>query len=191
MWFISAYNHGMRYLILAVVALYTVQWASACDFTYGPAAATRYYRAEGWKLPGTMDFNSSAHVNTYGLPIPREPIPGVRAEILSHDDSPYVIELPAQTFLLNGTGTIQRMRAAQYRANVLRWMINHRIVAYSYGLSPVIAHRENNKWIIESEAACIFNATFIDDKGDGVFRVLVSSPLAADLVPEWAKTEND
>jgi len=43
--------------------------------------------------------------------------------------------------------------------------------------------------MVESEMACVFTATFIDDKGDGVFRVLVPGPFTPDLVPRWAKSQ--
>jgi hypothetical protein len=45
----------------------------------------------------------------------------------------------------------------------------------------------NGKWDVESELGCIFTATFIDDKGDGVFRILVPGGLTAGLIPHWAK----
>jgi hypothetical protein len=46
------------------------------------------------------------------------------------------------------------------------------------------------KWKIDDEAACIFFATFVDDKGDGVFRQLIRGALAPDLVPAWALDRN-
>jgi hypothetical protein len=174
--------------VVAFILLAAIE-ALGCDFEYDPASATQFYRAEGWKLPGTEDFTLSAHPSVYGLPFPRQPIQGARFRILSHDETPYVVELPPQTFLLNGIR--HRMRAAQFKASILRWTVNDRVVAYSYGLIPVDAHRENNKWIIENEVACIFDATFIDDKGDGVFRILVPGLFAADLVPGWARIQKN
>ncbi len=64
------------------------------------------------------------------------------------------------------------------KVSVRRWLINDRIVAYSYGLIPVTAHQDKGKWIIDSEAACVFDVTFIDDEGDGIFRVMVHGPSA-------------
>jgi len=43
------------------------------------------------------------------------------------------------------------------KVGVLRWLINDRIVACSYGLTPVTAHQDQGKWIIDSEAACVFD----------------------------------
>ena len=70
---------------------------------------------------------------------------------------------------------------------MVRIEMHGRVAAYSFGLVPVEAHRKGGKWVIDSTAACIFYATFIDDKGDGVFRVLVPAPFTAEVVPGWAK----
>jgi hypothetical protein len=88
---------------------------------------------------------------------------------------------------LSWTGREKRMHSIQVKATIVRWDVGERAVAYSYGLIPVVAYRKNGKWVIASEAACIFDATFIDDKGDGIFRVLVRGELTSDLVPLWAK----
>ena len=101
--------------------------------------------------------------------------------------SPYIVQFPAQEFVLNGVR--ERMHAIQVKATIIRWEVGKHVVAYSYGLIPVVAHRHNGKWIVENELGCIFYATFIDDKGDGVFRVLVPASLTADLIPSWARRE--
>ena len=75
----------------------------------------------------------------------------------------------------------------QAKATLLRWEVNGHVVAYSYGLTPVRARRHKGNWVVESEAGCVFYATFIDDKGDGIFRTLVPSVFTPDLVPKWAK----
>src|SRR5882724_10379737 len=95
------------------------------------------------------------------------------------------VDFPAQDSVLNGAP--RRMRAIKAQVNIARWVTHGRAVAYSYSLIPVAAHRADDKWIIDSIAACIFFATFIDDKGDSVFRVLVPDRFTADLVPTWAK----
>ena len=53
------------------------------------------------------------------------------------------------------------------------------------------AHQDQGKWIIDSEAACVFDVTFIDDRGDGIFRVMVHGPFPPDRVPSWARAEGD
>ena len=77
----------------------------------------------------------------------------------------------------------------QAKAIIVRYSIGAKVVAFSYGLIPVKARREDGNWVVESETACIFTATFIDDKGDGVFRLLVSGAFTPDLVPRWAKPQ--
>jgi hypothetical protein len=174
---------GLAILFLVVLVL-RVPAAFACEFKYDPVLAAQYYRASGWNLPGTKNFNSSARLETYSL-APAESIPGAVAQALPNDKSPNVVEFPAQEFVLHGAR--QKMRATQVQVGILRWVMHGRIVAYSYSLIPVVAHRGDGKWIIDSMAACVFFASFIDDKGDGVFRVLVPDRFAADLVPLWAK----
>jgi hypothetical protein len=175
----------MRCLVLSLIALFAAP-AFACDFKYDPVSIHQYYRADGWNLPGIED-NPSARVDASGLPS-APPIPGFEARIIRHE-SPNVVIFPAQEFTLNGTR--QKMQAAQVKAGILRLVASGRTVAYSYGLTPVNAHRENGKWVIDAEAGCIFEATFIDDKGDGVFRIQVPGPLTADLVPSWATAKKD
>jgi hypothetical protein len=75
------------------------------------------------------------------------------------------------------------MRPQPAKATIVRWKLYRHVVAYSYTLIPVAAHRAGGKWVVDSEAACVFTATFIDDKGDGVFRVLV--PVA--LTQTWSQ----
>jgi hypothetical protein len=178
----------MLYLVRAVAVFVFVPAALACNFKYNPAATQQYYRAEGWKLPGTTDFNPRATPRTYGAPM-RGPIPGGRASLLSHDEDPYIVEFPAEDFVLNGAR--KRMRSAQMKATIIRWDVNGHLVAYSYGLIPVKAHRESGEWKVETEMACIFYATFIDNKGDGIFRVLVPDAFTADLVPLWAQRKEN
>jgi len=177
----------MRYLCAAVVLMALSTAVAACNFEYSPVAMPQYYRTEGWKLPGITDFDTKESANSYGAPISK-PITGATAYLLPHA-SPYIVEFPAQEFVLNGAR--ERMHAAQVKATIIRWEVDNRVVAYSYGLIPVVAHRHNGKWVVDSEMLCIFYATFIDDKGDGVFRVLVPATLTADLVPRWAKPEEN
>lgn len=169
---------------LLVVAFFFAPSGVACDFQYDPAATQRYYRADGWSLPGTTDFNPHATPRLAETPVFR-PVQDAVAELLPHDEYPYIIEFPAQVFLLNGAR--QRMRPMQVKAGIVRWKVNGRVIAYSYGLIPVGAHKVDGKWKVEWEMGCIFTATFIDDTGDGVFRVLVPGPLTANLVPLWAR----
>lgn len=119
----------------------------------------------------------------YGLP-GLSPVIGIKSYLVPHNEDPYIIEFPAQVFVLGGKR--QKLRRAQFKATVVRMELNGNVIAYSYGLIPVTAHKKKKKWVITSEAACIFTATFIDDRGDGVFRILAPNGLTLDLVPQWA-----
>jgi hypothetical protein len=173
-------SSGLAILFLVVLNL-RVPAALACEFQYDTVSTPRYYREEGWSLPGTKAFNSSTVHSDKSSPA--ESIGGAMGQALVHE-SPNVVNFPAQEFLLKGVR--QRMRAAQVQVGIVRWVLHGHTIAYSYSLNPIAAHRENGKWIIDSMAACIYFATFIDDKGDGVFRVLVPDRFTAELVPLWA-----
>jgi len=160
--------------------------AGACDFQFEHASTATYYRAEGWTLPGVTDFNPKGKVNTQGIPQPVK-IPGAKIQLLPHDDDPYfIVEFPAQGFAVgNDRMKLRPMRAI---AVIARYSIGGKVMAYSYGLTPVLARRENGHWIVQDEMACVFTATFIDDMGDGVFRVMSQGPLTLNLIPLWAKS---
>jgi hypothetical protein len=135
------------------------------------------------KNPYIFSNPASAH-RPEGLPN-LTAISGALAQLLPHDEDPYVVGFPAQEFVLNGAR--QKMRPLHVKAAVVRWKIGKDIIAYSYELIPVTAHRVGGQWKIETEWGCIFTTTFIDDTGDGVFRVLVPGAHTEDLVPRWAK----
>lgn len=173
----------MRRWKIALFVLMVSSSALACDLKYDPASVSQFYREQGWTLPGIKDEGPWRSDQRYDLPI-GERIPGVKASVVVHP-FPYIVSFPKQEFLLNGTR--QRMRSMQVKASIVRLKLDDRIIAYSYGLIPVSAHKKRGKWVIETEAGCIFTVTFIDDRGDGVFRLLVPNGLTPDLVPRWTK----
>jgi hypothetical protein len=173
---------SIRWLVCVGVLSLKV-WA-ACDFAYDPASVPKYYREQGWALPGVADYNPHAKASFENAPISGT-IPGAVAQLLPHDDSPYIAEFPTQEFL---EGTVhKKLRTAKMHATIVRWVIDARTVAYSYGMSPVEAHKKDGKWVIDAEAGCTFFATFVDDRGDGVFRLMVPSTFTRDLIPAWIK----
>jgi hypothetical protein len=178
----------MQRLLLMVVALVLSPLATACDLKYAPAASVQFVRPEGWKLPGVQ---SSTDVN------PNHPsfssdnrgafssdLPGVTATLL-RDRNSYIADFPAQVFLLDGTR--QRLKTFTAKATVLGFQLNGRTFAYGYSLVPVHAHRSHGRWIVDAEAACVFDITFIDDRGDGVFRVLTRNRLTPAMIPAWVR----
>ena len=78
-----------------------------------------------------------------------------------------VFEFPSQEFDLNGE--THKMKNLVTSLKGFRWVMGGRTVAYSYSLIPVFGHKRNGEWIIETSAACIFSAPFVDDKSDGIF----------------------
>jgi len=174
-------------VFLATFALASI--ALACDFQYEPASAPRFYREEGWLLPGIHDDDPHVKANAYGAPPIGEvlrSVPGAKAYLLRRDQDHYVVNFPAQVFAVGKEH--RKMRPLLAKATIIRWEINGKVVAYSYSLIPISnAHKQDGKWVYESELACIFYGTFIDDKGDGVFRTLVPDTLRPELIPAWAK----
>jgi hypothetical protein len=107
--------------------------ALACDFQYDPIAIQTLYRTEGWVLPGVADFSSAMLSATPGAPIR-----GAVAEVLAHSEDPYVVEFPAQEFVLNGSR--QRMRPMQVKATIVRWK-NRRHVQRWLGGVQFVRHK--------------------------------------------------
>jgi hypothetical protein len=153
-----------------------------CEFKFDPAASVRYYRAEGWELPGIRDFDVKAPISGE---LPMFSVPGVRAAILPHRDDPYIINFPAQVFTVDGER--KRMRPILVIATLLRLEVNGKVFGYCYGLIPVEAHRVKGEWKIESEAACVFSATFVDETGNGIFVAMYPGELTAAMVPAWVR----
>ena len=43
------------------------------------------------------------------------------------------------------------------KATIIRWEINGKVVAYSYGLIPISkAYKQDGKWVYEGEIRCSF-----------------------------------
>ena len=179
---LSASRITFATVILAACLLCT-PLAMACDFEYDPIAMPTFYRADGWVLPGIADFTSATRSG-----MPGAPIKVTVAEMLSHNESPFIVEFPAQEFASDGVR--ERMRPMQAKVSIVRWKSHGRVIAYSYRLIPVKAYRVNKSWNVVAEVACVFTATFIDEKGDGVFRTLVKGPLTAALIPHWVRRQN-
>jgi hypothetical protein len=126
-------------------------------------------------LPGIHDGSSPGKAIEYGMP-PLSPVlnsfSGAKAILVSRDQDHYVVRFPEQVFSL-GTAR-KRMEPLLAKAVIVRWEINSKIVAYSYSLIPIRkAFKRHGHWVYEGELACIFYETFIDDRGDGVFRTLI------------------
>ena len=171
-------NAGLA--VISVVLALGASAARACNFEYDPISVQQYYREQGWTLPGIKHLPASGRRSAGNYGLTREPVPGLGANI---------VEFPPQEFIVQGGR--KKMRAMQARVRVVRWMMNGRTVGYAYELSPVMARRVQGEWVVEGALACDFWATFVDDKGDGVFRVLAPVAFRDELVPLWAKRRED
>lgn len=179
----------MNRLVSAVAVVWLLSGILlACDFRYDPASTPWYYREQGWALPGIHDDSPRGKAIQYGIP-PLAPVltsvPGAKAILIRRNQDHYVIRFPEQVFSL-GTDR-KRMESILAKAVIVRWEINGKIVAYSYGLIPITkAYKRGGEWIYEGELGCIFYGTFIDENGDGVFRTLVPDTLRPEYIPSWA-----
>ena len=114
-------------LLITLQFVISMPIATACDFQYDSVSKPTYYRANGWTLPGTADFNPAAAPQTYGSPALTK-IPGAVVQLLPHDEYPYIIEFPAQEFVL-GTDR-KKMRPMQAKAVIVRYSVGAKVVAF-------------------------------------------------------------
>jgi hypothetical protein len=169
----------MRFACSLLVSFFVANIALACGFESTPAAIQGYYRSEGWNLPGIADGKISR-------PGTAAEFPGLVLRDISHEN-PYLTEFPAQTFEQDGQHRKMPKQMMLLNSAIVRYEAGGKVVAYTYNFTPAHGYRVAGKWVTDMMAFCDFFATYIDDKGDGVFRVLVSTPMRPDLVPAWAR----
>lgn len=157
---------------------------SQCGFVVQPAASISWYRKEGWKVPGVTDSQAIKPVElTVNGQRPDWPA-GVAVSMIIHKRG-YQVTFPAAIF--EGDGKRKRMRPTVGSLRLLlRWEMNGKPYAYSYEL-------ESSRYL------CTFSVDIVDDKGDGIFRTMVtpghllhSSHLPSPgpqppPLPEWLK----
>ncbi len=168
-----------RILLVFFSVLILVSAVFACGFRSSRVSLHQFYRAQGWRLPA-ISAAPSVSASTKGT------VPGLVAKEV-HLDAPGLIEFPATDFRLDGQE--RQMPYQVMKASLTRWEVEgtDRVVAYTYDLAPADAKQVNGKWSVAAIAQCTFQASFIDDRGDGIFRLMVMEPMRAGLVPEWAK----
>jgi len=183
---------------VVIVSFLLVAAAQACDYRIEPAAFSYFYRSEGWKMPAVERGELSAPISfpaSYSFKdwkFGAVPIPGVTVRVILFESSDRdatesgLFEIPRQEFEQGGK---HRVMPSQYMG-VTRWVyrydVDGKVIAYTFGFSPVDAHRVGDKLVVDGEVGCVFNTTFIDDKGDGVFRTLAPGDLTPDALPQWA-----
>jgi len=179
---------GMK-RIAAVLVLCMMATAAAaqCGFKSEPVAERHWYRSEGWKLPGIdsgskpipVNFNMKARFWSEGM----------TASVIQLSE-PYVV-FPGGVFEEDGKAMKTEARTlAVARGWVKRWEINGKVYAYSYTLHDVRGSWIKGKFVLrEGGLLCMFSVAFVDDKGDGVFRLMTNAhPDFAHppALPEWA-----
>ena len=160
----------MSWLLLSGIAI-------ACSFKTAPVALERYYRESGWAIPGLSDAKLSI--------LHKDVVDGLTYREITHP-TPYLAKVPSQEFeqgQKRGRMTDQLMQIE----DMARYEYEGRIVAYSYRFTPASGHLAGKKWVVDSEAACEFFATYIDEKGDGIFRLLVTDEMRTEFIPQWAR----
>jgi len=181
-----------RFTLAVLLVLSGLAWA--CDFKTDPSAARHFYRGDGWLLPPIERGKLSAPVIFQGqaaaaLRFGPGPVEGLTTRVIIHEATeaePNLFEIPRQEFEQDGKHHVMSSQMMVMDHWVWRYDVDGKVVAYTIGFTPVYGHRENGEWITESELACTFYGTFIDDRGDGVFRLLVPGWMTPDLMPQSA-----
>jgi hypothetical protein len=192
------YIHVKCFLQIALTSLLLIGVAQACDFKTEPAARTLLYRGEGWKMPALEHGKLSAPISfpaSYSYKdwkVGAVPIPGVAVRVILFEagerdaSESGLFEIPRQEFEQDGK---RRVMPSQYMG-VTRWVYRYdvegRVIAYTFGFSPVYAHGKGDQLKVDAEVSCVFDTTYVDDKGDGVFRILLPGGLTPDALPQWA-----
>lgn len=185
---------GLPTIVMASLLL--VVAAQACDFKIESAALSHFYRSEGWRIPALERGKLSAPISfpaSYShWKFGAVPIPGLTVRVILFESSDSdatefgLFEMPRQEFEQDGKRRIMPLQYMGVTRWVYRYDVDGKVIAYTFGFSPVEAHRVGDKLEIDGEVGCVFDATFIDDKGDGVFRILSPGDLTPDSVPQWA-----
>lgn len=168
-------------IITAAFLAGPVAICAQCGFAFEPAAAVRWYRNEGWKIPGLADAKAIVPINHEidGKPVPWDFPEGITVHWVQHNAG-YRVTFPTSIFERDGQRT--KMLAREFILyQMVRWEVNGKPYAYSYELGPL-------------DVACTANIDIIDDKGDGIFRVmtpnghtLMGQKPMSPPIPEWAK----
>jgi hypothetical protein len=153
-----------------------------CGFAIVPAANQKWYRNEGWPIPGLSDAKGFAEMNRTIDDKPKHWVwpEGISATWVAHDRG-YDVQFPDAIF--DQDGSRKRMLPRSFRLfQMVRWEMNGTPYAYSYELGPY-------------DVGCTSSVDIIDDRGDGKFRLMTSPGHTLMLppgetpepppVPEW------
>lgn len=153
-------NGCLKAFIAAALYLAGPLVASAqCGFAFEPASEVRWYRSEGWSIPGLNDAKAILPANLVvdGKPSSWSMPDGITFSMVWHENG-YHVTFPEAIFIEENKRTKMLSRSFLLY-QMVRWEINGKVYAYSYSLGPL-------------DVACMAYIDIIDDKGDGVFRVM-------------------
>jgi|SRR5271165_515431 len=169
-------------LALLLGCLAAAQCVAQCGFAIVPAAASNWYRNEGWQVPGLADAKGFANVHRTVDGKPQDWVwpEGISVTWVAHDKD-YDVQFPDAIF--DDNGSQKRMLPRRFKLySMLRWEMNGTPYAYSYELGPY-------------DVGCTASIDIIDDRGDGKFRLMTSpghtfivrpgSTPNPPPVPEW------
>jgi len=151
-----------------------------CGFAFEPASEVRWYRSEGWSIPGLTDANAIRPANLVvdGKPASWSLPDGVTFSMVQHEYG-YHVTFPDAIFVEEGKRTKMLSRSFLLY-QMVRWEINGKAYTYSYLLGPL-------------DVACMAYIDIIDDKGDGVFRIMtptghniMGKETTPPPIPAWA-----
>jgi hypothetical protein len=183
----------LKVVFIALAMFYRPGFSSAqCGFHAERLDIVRWYRIEGWALPGLQDataitkvdyFVNNDHVVIDGRS--RLWPEGITAWSIKHGDhrNHYRVSFPDAIFEEDGIRK-KMVQSTFVLVWLVRWEMNGTPYAYSYTLWP-----SPNEHVF---AACMSSIEITDDKGDGKFRLLTSSGgfphgLTPPPLPAWLK----
>jgi hypothetical protein len=165
-------NPGLALLLGCFVVAPCV---AQCGFAIVPAVDKKWYRNEGWPIPGLSDAKGFAKIRRTVDGKPKDWVwpEGISVTWVVHDKD-YDVHFPDAIFDENGAR--RRMLPRRFKLySMLRWEVNGTPYAYSYELGPY-------------DVACLSSVDIIDDRGDGKFRLMTSPGhmlmVAPDRTPE-------
>lgn len=176
--------HWQRVALVSLAAYFWCYHPSSaqCGFAIVPAADKRWYRHEGWPVPGLSDAKGFADIHRTIGGKPKDWVwpEGITVKWVAHDKN-YDVQFPDAIF--EEDGSRKRMLPRRFMLySMLRWEMNGTPYAYSYDLGPY-------------DVACVASVDIVDDRGDGKFRLITSpghtlmrhggSTPPVPPVPEW------
>jgi hypothetical protein len=151
-----------RLAIAAVGFLSAVLPAFAqCGLAVVPAAETRWYRSDGWAIPGLEDAKfRPLHQMVDGKQKDSHWANGITVSAYMPDDNHRQLTIPGAVFDESGSSK-KLLEQSAYLYWIFRWEVQGKPYAYSYNVGS-------------TRIACSFTFDLVDDRGDGKFRLLIS-----------------